>query len=150
MNNPFASWTQGIATRYDNGAPFRRQEPRTLDDIDTLIQRHQNLRLSIGLERADYIEKNPELFADGEKFRIWHSKARNQSIILTIGTYIGGIGALEMFMPQLGARRFVNKYTVPVMVGMFVPYNVYYMIVARVNGYDRRLWDEYNFAKQTR
>ena len=65
-----------MATRYDMGLPFRRQEPRSLDDIDMLLQRQAQLRLNLGLERADYVEKHPELFADGEKFRIFHAEAR--------------------------------------------------------------------------
>ena len=68
--NPFANLSQGLTTRYDMGYSFRRQEPRTLDDIDQLLQRQQQLRLTIGLERAAVIEAEPELFSDGEKFRI--------------------------------------------------------------------------------
>ena len=69
-------FSQGIATRYDGGISWRRQEPRTLEDIDQLVQRMQQLRLTIGLERATHIESQPELFSDGEKFRIFHAEAR--------------------------------------------------------------------------
>ena len=63
-------FSQGLVTRYDQGMSFRLQEPRTLNDIDQLYQRMQQLRLTIGLERADSIEKSPESFTDGDSFRI--------------------------------------------------------------------------------
>mmetsp|Transcript_11622 Transcript_11622/g.15753 ORF Transcript_11622/g.15753 Transcript_11622/m.15753 type:complete len:96 (-) Transcript_11622:333-620(-) len=93
------SWSQGLATRYDGGVSWRRQEPRTLDDIDVLVQRMQQLRLTIGLERAALIESQPELFSDGEIFRIYHAEARWNSVFFTLLSYVGGVGALNMFMP---------------------------------------------------
>ena len=89
---------------------FRRQEPRTLGDIDQLLQRQSQQRLNLGLERASHIENNVELFADGEKFRIFHAEARWNSFFFTVASYIGGIGALEVFMPQLNARALAHKY----------------------------------------
>ena len=62
------------------------------------------------MERADYIEKNPELFADGEKFRIFHAEARFNSVIFTGISYLAAVGALEMFMPQLQAKKMLMKY----------------------------------------
>ena len=99
------SWSQGLATRYDGGAPWRRQEPRTLDDIDALVQRMQQLKLK--LERASEIEAAPELFSDGEKFRMIHAEARWNAFWFTFASYVGGIGALNMFMPQLRASQMV-------------------------------------------
>ena len=101
------SWSQGLATRYDGGAPWRRQEPRTLDDIDALVQRMQQLKHNLGLERAAEIEAAPELFSDGEKFRIFHAEARWNAFWFTFASYVGGIGALNMFMPQLRASQMV-------------------------------------------
>ena len=115
--NPLEAYKQGLTTRFDNGVGFRRQEPRTLDDIDQLIQRMQQLRLHIGLERAAFIETQPEMFADGEKFRIWHAKARMNAIIFTAISYVGVIGALNMFMPQLKASQMVKQYKPLVMLG---------------------------------
>ena len=97
--NPFGSWSQGLVGRTDGGVGWRRQEPRSLHDIDQLAQRAAQLRLHIGLERADHIERNPELFADGEMFRIYHAKARTRCIVFTWLSYVGGIGTLNMFMP---------------------------------------------------
>ena len=111
------SFKQGLTTRFDNGISFRRQEPRSLDDIDQLIQRMQQYRLHIGLERADFIERQPELFADGEKFRIWHAKARMNAILFTALSYVGGIGALNMFMPHLKASQMAKQFRPLVMIG---------------------------------
>ena len=61
----------------------------------------QQLRLTIGLERANEIETAPELFSDGESFRMMHADARWNAFWFTVASYIGGIGAMNMFMPQL-------------------------------------------------
>ena len=68
------------------------------------------MRLRIGLDRAGFIEKNPELFADGEKFRLYHKKARTNTILFTFASYVVGLGALYTFMPHLHAQKFVNAY----------------------------------------
>jgi hypothetical protein len=65
----------------DLGYTFRTQEPRTLEQIDTLLQHQAQLKMQVGPERAEAIEAAPELIADGEKFQKWNFKARNRSII---------------------------------------------------------------------
>ena len=67
------------------------------------------MRLNLGLERAHFIEMNTDQFADGEKFRIWHAKARQNAFLFTAASYVGGIAAAEIFMPQLGLRKMVAK-----------------------------------------
>lgn len=57
------------ATRGDQGYWFRTQEPRSLEMIDTLLQRQAQLKRAVGPERAKEIEDAPELVADGEKFQ---------------------------------------------------------------------------------
>ena len=86
---------------------FRRQEPRTLEDIDALIQRMQQLKQQIG-ERSAEIEKQPELFMDGEKFRIWHAEARWNAFWFTGLSYMAGLGGLNMFMPEMGAAKLLK------------------------------------------
>ena len=148
--NPLAAFQQGLSTRYDNGVAFRRQEPRSLEDIDELIQRMQQMRLHIGLERAAHIEQQPELFADGEKFRIWHAKARMNCIIFTALSYVGGIGALNMFMPHLKASQMVKQYRPLVLLGCAGYAAVTYQIFSRLAGFDATMWSEYNYAKMIR
>ena len=120
------SWSQGLATRYDGGAPWRRQEPRSLDDIDALVQRMQQLKHSLGTERSQEIEAAPELFSDGEKFRIYHAEARWNAFWFTVASYVGGIGAANMFMPQLRAGYLANQYKPLVLAGCFVYFQVNY------------------------
>ena len=132
------------------GEVFRRQEPRSMDDIDKLIQRQQQLRLAIGLERAAYIEQNPELFSDGEKFRIFHAEARWNAFFFTIAAYVGGIGALNMFMPQLQASKMIKQFKPVVAVGCVGFYVLSYQVFSRVAGFDPNNWNEYNYAKSVR
>ena len=129
---------------------FRKQEARTLDDIDQLLQRQQQLRLNIGLERADYIEKNVELFADGEKFRIFHAEARWNAFFFTVFSYIGGVGALNMFMPHLKASQHIKKYQLPVWAAAGVYYLVSYQVFSFTAGFRNENWKEYNYAKLCR
>ena len=144
------SFSQGMATRYDGGLPWRRQEPRNLDDIDQLIQRMQQLRLTIGLERATYIENNTLLFADGEKFRIFHAEARQNSILFTFFSYVAGVGALNMFMPQLNASKMIAAYKPLVLLGCAGYCAVSYQIFSRIAGFTPTLWNEYNYSKMVR
>ena len=78
----------------------------------------QQMRLAIGLEKAAEIERQPELFSDGEKFRISHAKARMNAILFTVISYVGGLGALNMFMPHLKGRAMVNAHQVPTTVAL--------------------------------
>ena len=50
---------------------FRKQEPRSLAEVDLLIKRQANIRKLIGNEKADDIETAPDLFYNAERFRIW-------------------------------------------------------------------------------
>lgn len=50
---------------------FRRQDKRSLDEIDTLLQRQAYLREKLGKESADAIEQDPDFFYNHDKFRIW-------------------------------------------------------------------------------
>ena len=139
-----------MATRYDGGISWRRQEPRTLEDIDQLVQRMQQLRLTIGLERAAHIESQPELFSDGEKFRIFHAEARWNSFFFTAFSYLAGVGALNMFMPQLRAAEMIKAYKPLVMAGCLGYWVVSYQIFSRMAGFTPTLWNEYNYAKMVR
>ena len=77
----------------------------------------QLARVQLGAERAAEIESHPEMFADGEKFRISHAKARMNCILFTGLTYVAGIGALNLYMPQLQANKFVKAYRPLVVLG---------------------------------
>ena len=141
---------QGLATRYDEGWAFRRQEPRSLDDIDELAQRQQQLRLAIGLERAADIERHPEQCADGEKFRIYHADARWNAFFFTIAFYVGGVGAAETLAPHLQVRSLMRKYAILPVISSVGVYLVSYQIFHYAAGFDSMLWNEYQYAKMVR
>ncbi len=50
---------------------FRKQEPRSLHEIDMLIKRQASIRKIIGEEKANDIETAPDLYYNAERFRIW-------------------------------------------------------------------------------
>ena len=75
----------GMAGRGDLGQLFRTQEPRTMEQVDLLLQRQEVLRKLVGEERSAEIRKAPELFADADEFRIYHAKSRFRATFTTIG-----------------------------------------------------------------
>ncbi len=65
---------------------FRKQNNRSLDEVDQLLQRQEYLRQQLGDEKADQIEKTPDLFYNHDKFRQWQAKARFRAAIATLIT----------------------------------------------------------------
>ena len=56
---------------YDMNYFFRKQEKRSLDEIDTLLQRQEALKQALGDDISKQIEEDPDLFYNHERFRIW-------------------------------------------------------------------------------
>ena len=63
---------------------FRRQEKRSLNEVDLLLSRQSFLRKHLGENRAGEIEKDPDFFYNHEKFRIWQAKARFRAFLTTL------------------------------------------------------------------
>ncbi|CDW83629.1 UNKNOWN [Stylonychia lemnae] len=59
----------------DNSHLFRKQNKRTLHEVDTLFSRQESIRKQIGNDRADQIERNPDLFCNHERYRIYQHSA---------------------------------------------------------------------------
>ena len=123
---------------------FRAQDARTMAEIDTLLQRQQMLRNILGSEKADEIEKEPDLFYNHERFRIWQAKARFRAFIATIPTVMaastflnGGRGGYEMIK-----RRW--PIAVPVVALTYVSY---FYIFHRMVGYNNQVHNEQSYAK---
>lgn len=87
------------ATRGDLGYSWRGQEPRTIEDIDFLLQRQEQLRQLLGPEMAATVAASPELYADADAFRIYHAKARFRATLTTLAAYIG---VSSVAAPMLG------------------------------------------------
>lgn len=79
-----------FAGKGDLGYWFRMQDPRSMDQIDDLLARQEQLARSVGTEKALEIRNCPELFADAETFRIYHAKARFRATFTTVGSLMIG------------------------------------------------------------
>ena len=86
----------------DVGNVFRTQEPRSMDDIDRLCQRQQQLRIALGDKASSDVEANPEVFSDADEFRKIHAKARFRG---TITTAVVVFGAMPFVASALGLRH---------------------------------------------
>ena len=123
---------------------FRAQDARTLAEIDTLLLRQQKLRQLLGDEKADAIEKEPDLFYNHERFRIWQAQARFRALIATIPTVIavstylnGGRGGLDLIK-----RRY--PISVPAIIGTYV---AFFSVIHRLVGYNNQVYNEQAYAK---
>lgn len=63
--------TQDQFQQGDTQLMFRRQNNRTLYDIDQLLERQEYLRQQLGEEKVNAIERQPDLFYNHDKFRQW-------------------------------------------------------------------------------
>ena len=102
------------------------------------------LRNLLGAEKADEIEKEPDLFYNHERFRIWQAKARFRAFIATIPTVMaastflnGGRGGYEMIK-----RRW--PIAVPVVALTYVSY---FYVFHRMVGYNNQVHNEQSYAK---
>ena len=136
-----------IAGYGDLGYAFRTQEPRSLDQIDQLLQRQEQLRFAIGLERAHHIEHNTDLFADAEKFRLYNAKARFRATASTVGALIG---VSTLAAPKLGfenGRSLIRNHRGAVLLGALATYTVSYQFWSFYVGFSPRQWNEFLYAK---
>ena len=98
------------------------QEPRTLDDIDLLLQRQEQLRAQLGEEFAAEVRACPENFADAEAFRNYHAKARFRATLTTVGALVGGsvVAARATGLPSGMAFINANKLVAyPAIIGVW-------------------------------
>ncbi len=66
---------------YPTGGDFRAQQVRSLEDVDKLVINREHLRMKLGAEKADEIEKDPDTFYNHEKYRIFQAKAMRRACI---------------------------------------------------------------------
>ena len=134
----------------DLGYYFRTQEPRSLDQIDQLLQRQEQLRFAIGLERAHHIENNTDLFSDAEKFCIYNAKARFRA---TVSTTAAVIGVSTFAAPQLGfanGRKLLLHYKGAAVAGAALTYFLSYEFWQFYVGWTPRQWNEFLYAKNVK
>ena len=139
-----------FAGRGDLGYAWRMQEPRSLDDVDTLLKRQEQLAMALGDEVAADVRAHPEDFADAEAFRNYHAKARFRATVCTIG---GVMAATSFVGPQMGyssGRDMVRRaplLVVPAAMGLFV---VNYAFWNMMVGYSQTERNKYLYAKNIR
>ena len=134
----------------DNGLPFRTQETRSIEQIDMLLQRQEQLRHAIGLVRAAEIEAAPELVADGEKFQKWNASARNNAAFTTGAAVCAGS---TLAAPKLGfshGKQVIRAYSPIVAVGAIGSYAVFYQVYSRLAGWTSRAQNELIYARNIR
>ncbi len=138
------------ATRGDLGYSWRGQEPRSIEDIDFLLQRQEQLRKLLGPEMAATVAASPEDFADADAFRIYHAKARFRATLTTVAAYIG---VSSIAAPMLGFSsgsalvRAHRLIAVPATIGTFC---TSYFFWNRVIGWNHLQRNQYLFAKNIR
>ena len=123
---------------------FRAQDPRTLAEIDTLIKRQAKLRELLGDQLASQIEKEPDLFYNHERFRIWQAKARFRAFVATIPTVMvvsnilnGNKGGIDLLKKRYGLALPAVAFT----------YATYFFIFHRQVGYNNQVYNEQAYAK---
>ena len=131
----------------DLGYWFRTQEVRTIEDVDTLHAHCHKLKMDLGPEHSKEIEDCPELFADADKYRILHAKARMRTAILLGATFVAGTSYGAQLQGMKSGMHFFKRYSLPITLGM-VGYSVFlYNVNHYVAGYRSDSWKEYNYAK---
>ena len=106
--------------------------------------RQERLRHLLGERKAHEIEKDPDLFYNHERFRIWQAQARLRALIATIptvmaaSTYLnGGRGGLDLIKKRW-------PIAVPVIAGT---YATFFYVIHRYVGYNNQTYNEHAYAK---
>ncbi|CDW74072.1 UNKNOWN [Stylonychia lemnae] len=118
---------------------FRKQNNRSLNQIDELLYHHEKLRQSLGEERAAQIAASPDLFYNHEKFRLMQASARARAFLTTL------VVAPAIIVAFQKSGRFVPRYQkVGLGLGIFVAsFTVWHRIV----GYGSQVKNEQEYAK---
>ena len=122
-----------------------------MEDIDELHAYAYNLKKVLGPDSSKAIEDSPEMYADADKFRILHAKARFRAIATMFGAFVGGTTVASMYMPghRSGVHLF-RAYPVPIVLGLFTSTYFLYEIHHFLAGYRPVMYQEYNYAKALR
>ena len=123
---------------------FRKQEKRSLGKVDLLIQRQQYIRKHLGDSIANSIEKDPDLFYNHERFRIWHAQARFRAILTTLVVAPTIFTAANGFRDGAGWARKNRYLSTGIIFGTFV---ASYYVHHRAVGYNNQACLEQTYAK---
>ena len=70
----------------DLGFWWRCQTPRSMDQLDELIQYKLSIAKQLDAEKVQEIEADVNLFADADQFRIYHAVGRFRGTICAVAT----------------------------------------------------------------
>jgi len=126
---------------------FRRQNKRTLDEIDSLILRKEHLRNKLGEEKARDIDSNPDSFYNNERFRIWQAKARFRAFLSTTIIVPAIFTVLNNNRDGWGLMKRKWYLSVPCTIGTFM---VTFFIWHRIVGYNNEAYYEQQYAKNVK
>lgn len=139
------TWDQFGNKEGDKSHLFRKQDSRSLDELDILIARVEFFRKSLGQEKAAEIERNPDLFYNHEKFRIWQAKARFRAIVSTlVGFPVMCVYLAEKNQGGYNWAKSKPLLSVPLLIGTFTSS---FFLWHRYVGYNQQAVLEQNFAK---
>ena len=126
---------------------YRRQHKRSLEEIDTLIERQQSLKHFIGPERSAEIERDPDLFYNHEKFRIWQAKARFRAFITTLVAVPAVFTVANGGRNGSGLMRRNPTISLAAIVGTYV---TTFYLWHRIVGYNKQAQNEQLYAKNVK
>ncbi len=123
---------------------FRRQDKRTLDQLDLLYQRLAFLRSKVGDEKADEIEQSPDLFYNSERFRIWYGKARFRAAFMTL------VAVPSIFVFLNGGKNGIGYMSKNPAIAAFTYIGVFgasLLIFRKIGGFDKQKYYEQEYSK---
>ena len=98
-------------------------------------------------EKANEIEKTPDLFYNHERFRIWQAKARFRAFLTTIVVYPALCTLLAGGKNGLGWSRANRFLALPLLAGTFAGS---FFVWHRIVGYNSAEYYEQAFAKNVK
>jgi len=102
------------------------------------------LRNLLGNDKADEIEKQPDLFYNHERFRIWQAQARFRALVATVPTVM----AVSTFLNGgRGGYELIKRRWALAIPAIAINYMSYFFIFHRLVGYNNQVHNEQSYAK---
>lgn len=102
------------------------------------------MRTLLGEEKASAIEKEPDLFYNHERFRIWQAQARFRALIVTVPTVMAVSTVLN---GGRGGYDLIKRKWFLALPAIAATYMSYFFVIHRMVGYNNQVYREQAFAK---
>lgn len=139
-----------FAGKGDLGYWYRAQDPRSMEQVDTLLANQEYLANQIGAEKAQEIRDDPENFSDADAFRIYHAKARFRATVSTVGA---ALIASNLAAPQMGFQsgsHLIRANKLAAYPALAATWIVTYSVWHRLVGWTPQKENELTYAKNIR